>query len=278
MCCEIGAVFYKSVILPIKAAIGIDEFRDKPSEYRSWSGMKKFYSELLQNLSTVAQASAAMIGTQLLEASVAGSIHAGLKHQLGYMTYFTEDSVSEETERKQNEAPLTNSGCESNFAQLDLECRRGSGQTKLQTMSDRHMVKGNRYFDTDQWKDMPAELKQMQWKSSRSSKEAKIVKDIKNEFLEKVKAAESLSRKEKIRKKQKKNEKCLLLLEQVKLHGGPISMNDLNKLDQLSEKELLSEVRYLRQTLAPNIREKRKAGNKFVKFSIEELKTKCSQA
>ena len=49
-------------------------------------------------------------------------------------------------------------------------------------------------------------------------------------------------------------------------------MNDLNKLDQLSEKELLSEVRYLRQTVAPNIREKRKIGSKFVRFSLEELK------
>ena len=272
LCCEIGAAFYKSVILPIKAAIGIDEFRDKPSVYRSWSGMKKFYSELLQSLSTVAQPSAGMTGTQRLKASVAGSIHAGLQHQLAYMKFFSEDSVSEETEKKQNDAPLTNSGCESNFSQLDLECRRGSGQTKLETMSDRHMVKGNRYFDTDQWKQMPAELKQKQWKSSRSSKEAKIVKYMKKEFLEKVKDAESIANKERIRKKQKKNEKCLLLLEQVKLHGGPISMNDLNKLDQLSEKELLSEVRYLRQTVAPNIREKRKIGSKFVRFSLEELK------
>ena len=81
-----------------------------------------------------------------------------------------------------------------------------------------------------------------------------------------------MANKEKIRKKQKKNEKCLLMLEQVKLHGGPIGMNELDKLEKMTEKELLSEVRYLRQTLAPNIREKRKVGTKFVKFSIEELK------
>ena len=62
----------------------------------------------------------------------------------------------------------------------------------------------------------------------------------------------------------------------MKLHGGPISCSDLDKLDSLSEGELLSEVRYLRQTVAPNIREKRKVGNKFEKFSIEELKSQVS--
>ena len=272
MCCQIGATFYKSIIIPIKEAIGIDEYRDKESEYRSWTGMRRFYSELLDKLSAAAIPTPGMTGTQLLEASVAGNIHAGLKHQLGYMKFFTDDTFPEDIEEKQNDAPLTNSGCESNFSQLDLECRRGSGQTKLETMSNRHMVKGNRYFDTEQWKLMPSELKNKEWKKARNSEESKVVKEMKREFMEKVKAAESLANKEKIRKKQKKNEKCLLMLEQVKLHGGPISMNEVDKLEKLNEKELLSEVRYLRQTLAPNIREKRKVGTKFVKFSTEELK------
>ena len=48
---------------------------------------------------------------------------------------------------------------------------------------------------------MPSELKSKEWKTARSSKEAKIVKDMKREFMDKVKAAESLANKEKIRKK-----------------------------------------------------------------------------
>ena len=86
-----------------------------------------------------------------------------------------------------------------------------------------------------------------------------------------MKAAESLARQAKISKKAKKNEKCLKLLEEVKDHGGPITPNDIHKLDLLTDSEILTEVRYLRQTVAPNIREKRKVDRKFLKFSKSEL-------
>ena len=172
---------------------------------------------------------------------------------------------------KMDQAPLTNSGCESNFAQLDLECRRGSGQTTLQTMSSRHLVKTNKYFDTDEWKQLSTELKAKCWKDARSGQQAKIVKEMQKEFINKVKAAEALSNQEKIRKKSKKNAKFLKLLEELKEHGGPITPNDLDVLDTLTDLEILSEVRYLRQTVAPNIREKRKVNKKFVKFSRVEM-------
>ena len=129
------------------------------------------------------------------------------------------------------------------------------------------MVKGNKYFETENWKQMSAQLKSKEWKEV-----AKIVREMKNEFIEKVKAAEKIATVEKRKKKQKKTEKCLQLLELIKMHGGPITTNELEKLDQITEAQLISEVRYLRQTLAPNIREKRKVGNKFEKFSREELK------
>ena len=190
LCCEIGAKYYRSVILPIKSAIGIDEFFDQPSVYRSWTGMKIFYKELLEMLSSAAAKKSDMSGSELLEASAAANIHSGLQHQLGYMKFFTDVPISEETKQKMNEAPLTNSGCESNFSQLDLECRRGAGQTKLQTMSDRHIVKGNKYFETDQWRELSSEMKSKEWKNARASKEAKTVRAMKEEFIEKVKSAE----------------------------------------------------------------------------------------
>ena len=80
--------------------------------------------------------------------------------------------------------PFTNSGAESNFAQLDLECRRGSGQTKLKTMSDRHVVKSNKYFESDQWKKLSPELKQKEWDFARNSEKAKIVKDMQQTRLQ----------------------------------------------------------------------------------------------
>ena len=100
-----------------------------------------------------------------------------------------------------DQAPLTNSGCESNFAQLDLECRRGSGQTTPHTMSNRHMIKTNQYFDTEEWKKLAPELKAKAWKDARCGEQAKIVKIMQKEFMDKVKASDALVTQEKINKK-----------------------------------------------------------------------------
>ena len=64
------------------------------------------------------------------------------------------------------------------------------------------------------------------------------------------------------------------LLEQCKAHGGPLTANsdDMKKLESLSEKQLLLEVSYIRCTLDPTIKQKRKVAGKFEKFSTEELK------
>ena len=275
LCCAIGARLNSLSVIPIKLALGIDEYKKSRSEARSWSGMKIFFSDLLNQLSTSALKTTGMSGSQLLEAEVCSKVQSALKNQLDYLKFYREDSeeepISEETLKKLDEAPLTNSGCESNFAQLDLECKRGSGQTTLQTMSNRHMVKTNQYFNSEDWKNMEPELKTKAWKDARSGDQSKIVKKMQKQFLDKVKASESLANQERIRKKSRKNAKCLELLEVVKKHGGPITPNDLNKLEDLTETEILKEVRYLRQTVAPNIREKRKVDKKFVKFTMEEL-------
>ena len=47
----------------------------------------------------------------------------------------------------------------------------------------------------------------------------------------------------------------------------------MEKLDELDEKELLLEVAFLRATVTPNIRQKRKVDGKFVTFTKEELKS-----
>ena len=237
--------------------------------------MKKCFSDLRCTMSREASTSSYMFHSCLLEAEGYAKSRNSLKHQLSYMRLFQEDPnddpISEKIFKKMSEAPLTNFGCESNFAQLDLECRRGSGQTTLQTMSNRNMVKTNQYFNTEEWKQLSPELRAKSWKDARSGEAAKIVRSMQQDFLNKVKAAESLARQAKISKKAKKNEKCLKLLEEVKDHGGPITPNDIHKLDLLTDSEILTEVRYLRQTVAPNIREKRKVDRKFLKFSKSEL-------
>ena len=276
LCCDLGARLNKTVVIPLKAALGIDSYKHSKSDRRSWSGMKQTFVDINSNLSKSSIQTPEMSGSELLEAEICAKVQSSVKHQLDYMQFYKDDTeeggLTEATLRKMEEAPLTNSGCESNFAQLDLECRRvGGGNTTLQTMSQRHIVKTNKYFNTEDWKNMETDLKNKAWKQARSSDQAKIVRSMQKDFLDKVKASEALANQEKIRRKLMKNEKCLKLLEEVKLHGGPVSPNDLHKLEGLTEAEVLKEVRYLRQTIAPNIREKRKVEKKFVKFSKLEL-------
>lgn len=61
------------------------------------------------------------------------------------------------------------------------------------------------------------------------------------------------------------------MLAKCKEWGGPVTQETLEGLRKLSESQLLTEVRYLRTTLAPNIREKRKEGNRFIAFNQEQL-------
>ena len=66
-------------------------------------------------------------------------------------------------------------------------------------------------------------------------------------------------------------------------YGGSHTEKSLNKLNQLTEKELLAEISDLRATIAPNICQKRKVklGGKFkmVNFTIDLLRVfkKCSE-
>ena len=74
--------------------------------------------------------------------------------------------------------------------------------------------------------------------------------------------------------KKKKRERALALLEKCKAWGGPVTESSIGELRKLTADQLLVEVRYLRTTVVPNIREKRKEGEKFVKFNKEELSYK----
>ena len=110
----------------------------------------------------------------------------------------------------------------------------------------------------------------MRW--SGSSKEAKLVKAKGKEYLQKAKAAVNRQLDVKAQKKKKKIRRCLDLLEKLKKNGGPVTADDIGKLQLMSTVDLLDQVAYLRCSIAPNIKQKRKVGNKFQMFSDEELR------
>ena len=118
---------------------------------------------------------------------------------------------------------------------------------------------------------MSLEEKKRKFAWARGSSQAKKVAVLQKEWIDKVNDAKALALVGKEAKKKKKNERSLLLLEKCKEHSGPVTLNTSDILDSLSEAQLVLEVRYLRATIAPNIRERVKVDKKFRKLSKSEL-------
>ena len=63
----------------------------------------------------------------------------------------------------------------------------------------------------------------------------------------------------------------LEILKNCKSHAGPVTPGEINILDNLSEKQLLLEISYLRLTVAPNIRQRRRVTLPSGKYTYEKL-------
>ena len=76
--------------------------------------------------------------------------------------------------------------------------------------------------------------------------------------------------------KIKKHEKVLELLEKYKEHNSSITPKTIDILDSLNEKQLINEISYLRLTILPKIKQRRRvkldSGKfKIVNFTMDEL-------
>ena len=156
MCCKISSVFNSALVSPLLEALGIDHGKDVKSVYRSWKGIREFFNlklDLLDNMKKVDNNAKA---EDIITSECAGNIREALKKQLDYMKWFTDeaDTIPVDIQSKMERAPLTNSGCESEFAFLDNICKVTSGNTRLTTLSDRHIVRRNKLFSHEKWKNM----------------------------------------------------------------------------------------------------------------------------
>ena len=211
-----------------------------------------------------------------------------LERQLGEMAFFSsaidQDSTVDWTMNpKLDRAPVTNLGCESEFASLDNMLKKTGGTTSVQTLSRKNTVSTNAYLVDSGFLDLTKEEKRNRWEWARHSNEVKEVRKMEADFLATVKQAKLLVLRKKEQLKKRKGEKLLEILGKCKCHGGPITPDEISILDKLSEKELLLEISYLRLTVAPNIRQRRRVTlptgkYKYENLSILELKTSIQNA
>ena len=276
VCCQVASEIDTVLTQPIKAALGIDKDKNSRSEFRSWEGLKELFNQKLKELEEISKKHQGMSNKEYLLASVASNIRVAMVRQLEYVDYYKQDEeVGDDAGASGDKlrfAPLTNSGCESQFADLDNSVKKFGGTANVGTLSDKHVIRKNNLFETEDWKMMNLQEKKSKFAWARGSVEAKKVIEMQKEWIEKVNSAKCLALVAKESKKKKKNERSLKLLEQCKEHNGPVTRNTADLLDSLTDRQLVTEVRYLRVTIAPNIREKVKVDKKFRKLNKAELK------
>lgn len=268
----------EQIIFPILELLGIDNRQnDKIARY-TWAGVKEFFHNKIPLLDTLkVKFGQTATGKGKLIGRVLDEVTDTLKRQLSEMDYFeVGDVVSMPDEVKLQYAPLTNLGCESEFAKLDNRVRVSGGMTSVSTHSKKNIVATNGLLVDSGFLNKTESEKKLKWKWGRNSKETRTLRKLEADFLETVKSAKRLSLVKKEELKRKKSQKTINLLEKCKEHGGPITPNSIQMMTKLTENQLLSEIAYLRVTIAPDIRQKRRVKNDhgqftYEKFSIPEL-------
>ena len=90
-------------------------------------------------------------------------------------------------------APLTNSGCESENAYLGMMCSQTGGSASLQTLSKKRVISKNEYLKCSEITSATDEQRQTMWKWSRTSDAAKSVKEIEQTIVKDVRASRDLA-------------------------------------------------------------------------------------
>ena len=122
------------------------------------------------------------------------------------------------------------------------------------------------------------------WKWARTSEENSEVRKVEKDFLANVKMSKKLVLAKKEELKRKKNLRLLQTIDICKQHGGSLTDNNLEVVESLSEKQLISEIVFLRLTVAPNIRQQRRVKDsntgkfRVEKFTAKELRTSIRNA
>ena len=274
--CQVYSMFGDLLINPLCQVLGIDQFSKIKNPDRNWAGVKSFFEAKLVEIKNLTKVTGGDTTTlDKVVAKCAEKVVENLERQLNKVAYMRGE-VDTDTASKMKFAPLTNSGSESRMAELDVRVKYSGGSAPVPTISDKQVVAKNKYllsedFDTaEKTKDM------FQW--AKSSAEAKMANDLQKEFLDQVKEVKVLAVKAKESMKKKKIARTLKTLEKVKKHGGPVTADCLSLLDSLSEEQIIAEVSFLKSTVAPDLRLKKRVKNvetnrfKMVKLPVEQLK------
>ena len=247
------------LIFPLMQLLGIDKAKEVKREDRNWTGVREFFRQKIPELKNIRDNANADNEEELLLSSVLDEVVDTVQRQLEEMRYFyEEESITEETETKLKHAPLTNLGAETKFAKLNNRLMVSGGTTSIDTLSRKDIVATNALLVDSSFTELSSDEKKKRWKWGRASENVKVARKLNKDLLKTMETNKRLALEKKKELKKKNAAKALRTLEKCKDHNGPITTRNIDILQNLTVNELLCEVAYLRNTIAPNIHQMRR--------------------
>ena len=122
-CAEIYSWMGDLIIFPLMELLGIDKMGNKKNKDRTWVGVENFLNSKLAHLDQLMKEcnDPLKTGKDKFKAAVIEEIIDTVKNQMSNTEYFTRSN--DEARDKMKYAPLTNSGCESEFSKLIIESK-----------------------------------------------------------------------------------------------------------------------------------------------------------
>ena len=241
---------------------------------RNWDGVRDFVNRKLTELQEMINLTPETNEGKLKQACAA-KVKENVERQLGQIAFF---SGHQKPAKKMKFTPLTNSASESRMAELDVKCNFTGGSTPITTISNKQVIGTNKLLLSTEFKDEDYIVEAFKW--ARTSEQAEVAKQHQQEFLEKVKITKELSLRAKKLLKEKQQIRTIKLLAKCQAHKGPLSRDNMELLDKLSYEQVVSEVSYLKATIASDLKLKRRVDDplnpgkyKMQNLSLQELKT-----
>lgn len=216
--------------------------------------------------------------TDALRAKAIVEVITNVERQLSSMSYFEEGADENEMLKF---APLTNLGCESQMASLDNRLKVSGGTTCIQTLSNKAVVKSNRYLEHEDFVGLSPGERKLLWITGKSGDKAVEVRELLADFNVKVEVARELVVENRRDLKRKKAERLSKLIIKCQDHGGPVCRESIGLVAGLDEDQVLAEMSVLR-ALGFDAKSKRlvtdPGGKKFFQlFALPQLKETICQ-
>ena len=284
LCCELYRKIADLVIFLLMDLPGIDERGKNLKNVRDWYGVRDFFKLKLPEIDDLYEQLKSGNGKDRLYSAMLKETSETLRGQMSAMPFFYDNLEHDEAQNdelpdpnKLTYAPLTNLGCESEFAWFDNRVKISGGTESVQSISSKRVICTNALLVDSSFDNSSDKERLDSWRWARTSEES-------SDFLATVKMSKKLVLAKKEDLKRKKNLRLLQTMDICKQHGGPFTDNNLELFESLSEKQLISEIVFLRFTVAPNIRQQRRVKDsntgkfRVEKFTAEELHTSIRNA